>query len=160
MAISLDTTVAMSRWSRRTWWRRVATGEVQRTADDERGRAMLAWESVHEHLPQHLGPQDVQILLQADAGDIDAQNDFGQRLFALNWPAAAIYWVQQAAERGCADAMHWLGLAHATGRGVERNEYLAIMWIARAAAQGHVIARAQIDGLLRSLPPARAGKWQ
>jgi hypothetical protein len=156
LVISLDTLVAISTWSRRTWWRRISSTEVRRLPDDARGRVMLAWDSVHHHVPLPLSPQDLQLMFRADAGDMAAQNDFGQHLFLLDRPAAAIYWIEQAARQGCADAMQWLGVAHATGHGVERNEYLALMWIARAAAQGHVIARAQADGLLGPAALARA----
>jgi TPR repeat protein len=155
-AISLDTIIAMSKWSRRTWWRRISSAEVRRLPDDPRGRVMLAWDSVRHHVPLPLSRQDLQTMLQADAGDMAAQNEFGQHLFVLNHPAAAIYWIDQAARQGCADAMQWLGVAHATGQGVERNEYLALMWIAKAASQGHVIARAQADGLLGPAALARA----
>ncbi|MFM9927919.1 hypothetical protein VLK31_33465 [Variovorax sp. H27-G14] len=147
----------MSRWSRRTWWRRIANGQAQRVDDDRRGRVMLSWDSVHNPPWDLSGPQDVQIMLQADAGDVVAQNDFGQHLFVLNRPAAALYWIEQAAAQGCADAMQWLGVAHATGQGVARNDYLALMWIARAAAQGHVIAMAQADGLLGPTPGRTPG---
>jgi len=152
-AISLDAAVAMSKWSRRTWWRRIASGEARRVGDDGRGRVMLAWERVAACLPVPLEARDVGTMLRADAGDRGAQNDFGQRLLSLGRPVAAVYWIRLAAEQGCADAMQWLGQAYATGEGVERNDYLALMWIARAAAQGHAIARAQADGLLgRSVP--------
>ncbi len=46
--------------------------------------------------------------------------------------------------------MHWLGLLHAAGLGEpgEDGNALALMWIAKAAAHGHVIARTQLAALL------------
>ena len=61
---------------------------------------------------------------------------------------AALYWLRAAAEQGSAEAMQWLGTAHAAG-GTERDEQLAVMWIAKAAALGHPIAKRQLEGLLQ-----------
>ncbi|MBS0408018.1 MAG: hypothetical protein JSS17_16985 [Proteobacteria bacterium] len=48
--------------------------------------------------------------------------------------------------------MQWLGTAHAAG-GTERDEQLAVMWIAKAAALGHPIAKRQLEGLLQGAKP-------
>lgn len=63
--------------------------------------------------------------------------------------AAASYWLELAAAQGDADAMHWLGMLHAAGCGGEKDEHLALMWIAKAAAHGHRIAREQLAALRR-----------
>lgn len=44
--------------------------------------------------------------------------------------------------------MQDLGCAPAKGRGVLKDQNLALMWIARLAAAGHVIAAQQVKGLL------------
>lgn len=55
--------------------------------------------------------------------------------------------------------MHWLGMLYAAGLGRDEDagsdrRALAMMWIARAAAHGHVIAQRQLAGLLPdALPP-------
>ena len=50
--------------------------------------------------------------------------------------------------------MHWLGLLYAArlGEPGEDNQALALMWIAKAAAHGHVIAREQLAALLPNPP--------
>jgi len=44
--------------------------------------------------------------------------------------------------------MQWLGHCYINGRGVPKDEHLGIMWIAKAAAQGHVIAQGLMKGLI------------
>ena len=58
--------------------------------------------------------------------------------------------------------MHWLGLLYAAGLGPAgdasdadadtSNNAMALMWIAKAAAHGHAIARQQLAALLPNLP--------
>lgn len=145
--ISLESAIALTGLSRRTWWRHIAEGQVNRVADDARGRAMLAWADVLPRLSAPLDAPEQALVLLADAGDASAQNDLGQIFFAQAQFKAAGYWWQQAAKKGHADAMQWLGHCYLTGQGVMPDEYLALMWIARAAAHGHVIAQAQMRGL-------------
>jgi hypothetical protein len=145
--ISLDAAAAISSWSRRTWWRRLTEGTVQRVADDVRGRAMLPWSAVVTQLAIPLTDEDLMVLAKADLGNAEAQNDIGQ-LFAIEGRyESALYWVRQSAQQEHPDAMQWLGRAYAAGEGVARDDNLAIMWLAKAAAHGHVIAQAQIQNL-------------
>ena len=46
--------------------------------------------------------------------------------------------------------MHWLGILHAAGLGKEGDDCaaLALMWVAKAAAHGHVIAQQQLAALI------------
>ncbi len=44
--------------------------------------------------------------------------------------------------------MHWLGMLHAAGLGKGDGNALALMWIAKAAAHGHVIAQQQLAALM------------
>ena len=61
---------------------------------------------------------------------------------------AAMHFHTQAAGQGEADAMHWLGMLHAAGLCEGDGQALALMWVAKAAAHGHVIAQRQLAGLL------------
>lgn len=163
--ISLDAAVAITGISRSTLWRRVTDGSIGKGGKDARNRALLALADV---LPLAgaagvaLDAEDVQMLVRADRGDAAAQADVGA-LFALATLDArnggkprggggsfipAMYFLTQAAEQGQADAMHWLGMLHAAGLGEGDGPALALMWIAKAAAHGHVIARQQLEGLL------------
>ncbi|MCC6200245.1 MAG: sel1 repeat family protein [Moraxellaceae bacterium] len=146
--ISIDATSAITGLSRRTWWRRISTGEVTRVTDDDRGRAMLLWSEVEPRICVPIEPEDKEFILLADAGDAEAQDDIGQLFLMSEKYQAAIYWFEQAAQQNNADAMQWLGHCHINGKGVSKDENLGIMWIAKAAALGHVIAQGQMKGLI------------
>ena len=151
-AISIDTASAITELSRRTWWRRISTGEVTRVTDDARGRAMLLWSEVEKHIRLPIEPEDKEFILLADEGDAEAQDDIGQLFLVSGKYKAAFYWFQQAAQQNNPDAMQWLGHCYISGKGVAKDENLGMMWIAKASALGHVIAQGQmrklIDGAL------------
>lgn len=157
--LSLTTVAAITDISERTWWRRIEQGAVRRggTGPGKQMRLLLA-----DVLPEFSVPvtsEDIEFIMQADAGDADAQNDLGQMFAMADKPKAAIYWWQQAANQGHADAMQWLSQCHAGGEGVPRDENLSMMWLAKAASLGHVIAARQMDGILqrtRSVASARS----
>ena len=147
-AISIDASIVITGRSRRTWWRRISEGAVLRVADDGRGRAMLCWDEVLSHICIVMSPEDLVFVLRADAGDAEAQNDIGQLFSIAGKYEAALYWLQQAAQQGNPDAMQWLGRCHLSGEGVPKDENLGIMWIAKAASHGHVIAKSQMNAML------------
>ena len=159
--ISLNTAAVLTGRSIRTWQRRIEEGLVPRLGD-ERGRALVAFDAVRPALALELDGPEVDLLVRADQGDATAQAEVGA-LFALaalreaqgaTAPAAAgsaqsaLHFLARAAEQGQADAMHWLGLLHAAGLGEGDGPALALMWIAKAAAQGHSIAQQELEGLL------------
>ncbi|RYF47635.1 MAG: sel1 repeat family protein [Cytophagaceae bacterium] len=147
-AISLETAAIITERSRRTWQRRLADGGVDRVAEDARGRSMLQLRDVLPLVCVPLGPEEQQILALADDGSASAQRDIGQVFDLYGKHEIAIHWWRQASEQGDADAMQCLGSAHAEGRGTPKDQNLGLMWIARAAAAGHVIAAEQVRGLL------------
>lgn len=153
-SISLDAVAALTGMGRSTLWRKAADGVLAKGDKDARGRATLALSDVLGLICDSTGvpfsDDDVAVLLQADAGDAEAQADIGALLYvhAGGGREAALYWLRAAAEQGSAEAMQWLGTAHAAG-GTERDEQLAVMWIAKAAALGHPIAKRQLEGLLQ-----------
>jgi hypothetical protein len=145
--ISMESAIALTDLSRRTWWRYISEGRATRVADDGRGRAMLDWADV---LPLVCAPMDAEELalaLSADAGNAHAQNDLGQLFLKANKFKCALYWLEQAAKKDNADAMQWLGYCYFNGKGVPQDDNLGLMWVAKAAAHGHVIAQAQVHGL-------------
>ena len=148
--ISLDTACALTEVSKSTWWRRIAKGGFTRVADDKRGRAMLLWSEVAPHICIALAPEDQPFILQADAGHADAQVDVGQLFLLSEKYAAALYWFGQAAQQNNADAMQWLGHCYINGKGVAKDENLGLMWLAKSAALGHVIAQGLMNGLISS----------
>jgi len=145
--ISVEAAIVITERSRRTWWRRIAESPAIRASDDERGRAMLAWAEVQAFVGVPMTAEDVDYLLRADAGDATAQDDMGQLFLNAGKLDAAIYWLQLAAGQNHADAMQCLGRCYLHGDGVPQDDNLAVMWIAKAAAHGHVIAQEQMQGL-------------
>lgn len=148
-AISLETAVAITGRSRRTWWRRLAAGEARRVGNDARGRTMLAWNDVLPWVLTAIDADDLQMVLRADAGDADAQNDIGQLLAIADEHEAAHYWLNQAARQHHADAMQWLARSTLAGQGTRADENIALMWLAKSAAHGSTIAQAQMRALRR-----------
>jgi len=146
--ISIDTASAITDLSRRTWWRRISAEKVTRVKNDDRGRTVLLWEEVAPHMPVAMTPENKALVLLADAGDADAQNDLGQLFLVSGKPHAAFYWFALAAQQNNADAMQWLGHCYVNGKGVAKDENMGVMWIAKAAALGHVIAQGQMQGLI------------
>ena len=154
-SISLDAVAALTGMGRSTLWRKVAEGVLAKGEKNARGRATLALDGVLGLIRDSTGvpfsDEDVAVLLQADAGDAEAQADIGALLYVHGGGGeAALYWLQTAAEQGSAEAMQWLGTAHAAV-GTEHGNHLALMWIAKAAALGHQIAKQQLDGLLSAV---------
>ena len=170
-AISLDAAVAMTSISKSTLWRRVTEGFIGKAGKDARNRAMLALADVLPLVdaPARLGDDELRLLRAADAGEAGAQADMGAMFYVAGNAKAALYWLNEAAAQGNADAMHWLAIAHAShtahlaqaassasggGEGEivaarERDDNLAVMWLAKAAAQGHALAQQQM-ALLKS----------
>lgn len=161
-AVSQSTAAALTGRSVRTWQRRVEQGLVARLGE---GKTLVPFEALVPELTVAIRMEDLPLLAHADQGDAQAQADMGA-LFALNalragpagaasepekGTAAALYFLQAAAEQGHADAMHWLAVLHAAGMacGSEGDgDALALMWLARAAAHGHAVAREQLAGLM------------
>ena len=168
--ISLDAAVAISSVSKSTLWRRVTDGLIGKAGNDDRNRAMLLLSDVLELVdtPTSMNREDISMLLAADAGVPEAQADIGAMFYVAGNTKAALYWLYQAADNNNADAMHWLAIAHAAHtpgtmqteqpfsteessfiNSSEREENLAVMWLAKAAALGHPLARQQMSHIRR-----------
>jgi TPR repeat protein len=147
--LSLTTASVITDISERTWWRRIAQGTIQRASSVAGKHTRLQLSDVLPNVSIPVNAQDIEIILLADAGDADAQNDVGQMFSMAGKAESAIYWFRQAANQGNSDAMQWLGQCYARGEGVSLDENLSMMWLAKAAALGHVIAKSQIDAILK-----------
>lgn len=171
--ISLDAVVATGNISKSTLWRRVSEGVIRKVGKDIRNRSMLLLADV---LPlvdtlKPMADEDIHLLLAADAGAADAQADVGAMFYIAGNTKAALYWLHEAAAQDNADAMHWLAIVHTahassatrtftaeSGHGLEASEHegnMAMMWLAKAATLGHLIALQQMALLKRSGP----AKW-
>lgn len=62
----------------------------------------------------------------------------------VDWSAAPLAQLEEAAEAGGAAAQYALALRLEEGRGVVQNYRLAVEWFARAAGQGHVAAQGRL----------------
>lgn len=145
--VSLDSAIILTGISRRTFWRRLAAGEVIRLKSDYRGRTILSISSLAPLLLIPVDPEDYALLIAADAGDPDAQNDLAQLFFEVGRHDAGLHWLQLATDQGHADAMHNLATLHLKGIGVAKDEAAGLMWLAKAATLGHQIAQAQVAAL-------------
>lgn len=146
-AISLDTAIIVTDTSKRTLWRRLSEGKIDRQENDGRGRAMLAFEDILPMLCITIAPEDHELFIGSDAGDAEAQNDLALLFLELDRADIALYWLQLAAAQKHTDAMHNLGELYIKGIGVPKQENLGLMWLAKAAAFGHVIAEQQLAAL-------------
>jgi hypothetical protein len=145
--ISIDAASVITGLSKRTWYRRVEEGVVARSGAGS--RIMIPISEVVPLIGVEMSPEDLDMLAAADAGNAEAQDDMGQLFLASGKLEAAIYWLEQAARQGYPNAMQCLGRCYLAGEGVPKDENLAIMWIAKAAAHGHVIAQGQMQALRR-----------
>jgi len=145
--ISLDAVIIITERSKRTWWRRISENAVTRLASDFRGRTTLDFDEIFPFISIPVSDDEKELILLADAGNAEAQNEVGQIFRMAGKSASALYWLRASSEQGHPDAMHNLGSCYVAGEGVPRDENLGIMWIAKAAACGHVIALSQMAGL-------------
>jgi len=128
---------------------------VTRAPSDKRGRTMVCLADVASRISAPMVDEDLAYLLRADAGEAEAQNDMGQLFLLAARYEAACFWFKRAAEQGHSDAMQWLACCYLAGHSVPRDENLALMWLARAAAHGSTLAKKQmqsmrVDGLFCS----------
>lgn len=161
--ITLACAAALTGLSLRTWQRRAEGGQVPRL-DDASGRGLVPLQALMDALPPAWGDEDTQTLLDADQGGAAAQADMGARFAAAALVAdngadaarnarVALYFLARAADQCEADAMHWMGLLSAAGLdeaggNPQQTQARALALVAQAAAQGHGIARGQLQALL------------
>ena len=134
MQITITTAANLVGASRRTMRRRI--GEtMDGMVDLDTVRAQLAIDA------------DDALILAADRGDAAAQTEIAVLLLQAGQPDAAVYWLQKAAARST-EAMHHLSRCYLEGVGVGQDVHTGMMWLHKAAAGGHAIAKAQADSIL------------
>lgn len=133
--ISVTTAAALAGVDRRTVRRWLGDGDI-------------ALADVLQHAGLQLDATDVEAVLLADAGDAEGCADLALILSTRGLHGRAIEFIQRAADKGHADAMHWLARAYLEGRDVPKDENLGLMWLARSASLGHPISAAQTAALL------------
>jgi len=148
-AINLEAAVWVTQLSKRTLWRRLSEGQISRQENDDEGRTMLTFEDLVPMLCMPVAPQDHDLIIEAAAGDAEAQTDLALLFLEADKPDLGLSWLTLAADQGHSDAMHHLSKLYIQGSGIPKNDSLGLMWLAKAASLGHMIAGEQITALTR-----------
>lgn len=146
MYVGVATAVAITNRSERTLWRMAASGAVHKI--NHNGRAKFDLKSLEKYISLPLQVEDYPMITQADQGDPTAQTDLAVVFLAGKKYKQAVYWLQRAIEQNDPEAMSLIGRCHINGEGVEQNEKLGLLWIARAANLGHVISDRQMKSIV------------
>ena len=144
--VSLSTATILTGLSKRTLWRRIGSGELPR--GDSGGKAMIDIAAIADSF---MVPAEIELVLQADRGIPEACNDLALLFLDAKRDTEAVYWLRKAAAVDHPDAMHWLGRCFVEGRGVPKDADLGTMWLARSAAHGHAISKAQMAAMRSKL---------
>jgi hypothetical protein len=146
--ITIETAMAITdRRSKRTWMRRLEEGAVRQVGPDAGLQTRLVLQDVLPAAAIPFSADMEPLLMQASMGHAEAQAELGQMFCLADRSDLGAYWLQQAAERGSADAMQWLAVLSARGLGITKDEVESLRWLRRAAQLGHAIAREQLGGL-------------
>ena len=151
--VSLSTATILTGLSKRTLWRRIGSGELPR--GDSGGKAMIDIAAVADSF---MVPAETELVLQANRGSAEACNELALLFLEARRDAEAVHWLRKAADDDHADAMHWLGRCHVEGRGVPRDVDLGTMWLAKSAAHGHAISKAQMAAMRAGLMMKAPGR--
>jgi len=147
-AITIETAMAITdRRSKRTWMRRLEEGAVRQAGPDAGLQTQLVLEDVLPVTAIPFSADMEPLLVQASMGHAEAQAELGQMFCLADRGDLGAYWLQQAAERGSAEAMQWLAVLSARGVGMAKDDGESLRWLRRAAQLGHAIAREQLGGL-------------
>jgi len=110
---------------------------------------MITFEDIVPMLCIPVAPQDYDLIVEAAAGDAEAQNNVALLFLDADKPDLGLHWLTLAADQGHPDAMHHLSKLYIQGSGTPKNDSLGLMWLAKAASLGHMIAGEQITALTR-----------
>jgi len=144
--ISVKTYANLTDLSERTIRRYMTMKSIDFIAESS-SRTLIAFSELIKNCVIPLNSEGSDLILQADTGNAEAQNDLGLLLLTHNKATLAVYWLNLAAKQQQADAMQLLGDCYALGKGVEKDSNLAMMWVAKAASLGSVLANQQMDGV-------------
>jgi hypothetical protein len=152
--INLATAATLTLWSKRTIWRRISDGTLARTGgddvlDDKKTKIQL--ETIKSYICVPMDMSDYELVEQADAGCPEAQSDLALLFMSHDKMESAVYWLELAAKQNYTGAMHLLGRYYIDGKGGQKNENVGMMWIAKAAAMGHVLSQELMHAVFRKL---------
>lgn len=150
--IKLATAATLTEWSKRTLWRRISDGTLTRTDneddvfDDKKTKIQL--DTIKSHICIPLESGDFELIERADAGDAEAQTDLASLFLSHAKLESALYWLELAAKQNYAGAMYLLGRCYIDGNGLQKNDNIGMMWIAKAASLGHAISQSLMQAML------------
>lgn len=147
--VSLQTAIALTGLSERTLRRKIANGQIKIPLYEKHSRTILPLEDLKNNIDARLDQNDMEIIKNADSGNVQAQCDVGLIFLEQGKYNLAIYWLELATSRNYPDAMHLLGKCYLNGDGVIKDKNTAIMWIAKAASLGHPVAIEQMKSIGR-----------
>ncbi|HEX2833964.1 MAG TPA: hypothetical protein VHW00_13215 [Thermoanaerobaculia bacterium] len=95
----------------------------------------------------------------AFAADGDSEFRLGKATLRAGNPGRAAEFFEQAAQKGNAEGMYWLGLLYEEGKGVTGDPAKAQQWFRAAAEKGHVNAMNNYGVAIAKSDPAQAVEW-
>lgn len=149
--INIATAMTLTGWSERTFWRRFADGSVRRDTSSAAGKSMVEFDSIKPHMLIPLGADDYPLVQAADGGNAEAQTDLALLFISHHKLKQGVAWLEAAVKQEHAAAMRLMGRCHIEGQGVDQDDNLGMMWLARAAAKGDPIAQAQMGAILQKV---------
>ena len=150
--ISIATAITLTGLSERTLWRRISDGTLTRAnSNDLNDKARIPLDTIKSYICVPLEPEDFYLIESANAGNAEAQTDLALIFLSNAKPESAVYWLKLAAKQDYTEAMHWIGRCYTDGNGLPKDKNLGLMWIAKAAAQGHVISQDQMQAMVDKL---------
>ena len=107
-----------------------------------------------EAVRHNKNPEVIKVLINAGA-DVNAKDAAGKTAldYALSWRNkltehairdAMLPTFKKSAEQGDAEAQYNLGMMYANGNGVAEDQWEAVVWLRKAAKQGHKAARNEL----------------
>ncbi|MCG5501894.1 tetratricopeptide repeat protein, partial [Ectothiorhodospira lacustris] len=134
--VTLDTAEQLTGLSRRSLRRRLGIGMMRQARLANLGRGYVPLACIREDIPTTLTPDDEEVIVRADRGDAEAQNDVALLFMEVERYDLALPWLRKAAAQEYPDAMHWLGRCYVSGHGVEKDEAQGLEWLRRAGGGG------------------------
>ncbi len=144
--ISLNTAAQLMGVSKRTLWRRIATGSLpaSRSADSQ-GRTQLSLDDIAGDVGLPLDGGLVAAIQHADAGQARDQLELALIYLEAGQTDKALSWLQLASNQGDTEAMLILGETQLQAQGTDYQA--GLNWIRRAAIAGHPMALAVMEAL-------------
>lgn len=142
--ISLNTAAQLTGVSKRTLWRRIASGTlpVERSADPQ-GRTLVFLEDIAKEIGVPLNSEVIGAIQRADTGLARDQMDLALIFLEAGLTEKALPWLQLAADQSDADAMLTLGETQLNDK--KGDPVTGLNWMRRAAIAGHPLALAVIE---------------